>query len=62
MVEANPRETLRIEQLADLREKTEAVSRLLLNQLTEHLETHSSTFGAADGFWGIMSDRRLRKT
>jgi hypothetical protein len=39
MVEPNPRETLKIEQLADLREKTEAVSRLLLNQLTEHLET-----------------------
>jgi hypothetical protein len=39
MAEANLRENLRIEQLADLREKTEAVSGLLLNQLREHLET-----------------------
>jgi hypothetical protein len=33
------RENLRIEQLADLREKTEAVSGLVLNELREHLET-----------------------
>src|SRR5215475_10186440 len=39
MAEANLRENLRIEQLADLREKTEAVSGLVLNQLREHLET-----------------------
>ena len=35
----NLRDTLRIEQLAELREKTEAVSGLLLSQLRGHLET-----------------------
>jgi hypothetical protein len=39
MAEGDPRENLRIEQLADLRGKTEAVSGLVFNQLREHLET-----------------------
>jgi hypothetical protein len=39
MSEADPRENLKLEQLANLREKTEMVSQLLLNQLREHLET-----------------------
>ena len=39
MVDGNPGENLKLEQLADLREKTEAVSQLLLNQLKGHLDT-----------------------
>lgn len=39
MADGHLRESLRIEQLAELREKTEAVSELLLGQLRGHLET-----------------------
>jgi hypothetical protein len=39
MVDGDPRENLKLEDLADLREKTETVSQLLLNQLKGHLDT-----------------------
>jgi len=39
MAEGSLRDSLRIEQLAELREKTEAVSEMLLSQLRAHLET-----------------------
>ena len=39
MAEENLKENLKLEQLADLREKTEMVSQLLLNQLKGHLDT-----------------------
>jgi hypothetical protein len=39
MAEGNLRDTLKTEQLAELREKTEAVSGLLLSQLRGHLDT-----------------------
>jgi len=39
MIEGEPRESLRIEDLAERREKTETVSALLLGQLRGHLET-----------------------
>jgi hypothetical protein len=39
LVEQNVREDLRLEQLADLREKTEMVSQLLLGQLKGYLDT-----------------------
>jgi hypothetical protein len=39
MAEGDPRENLKLENLADVREKTEMVSQLLLNQLKGHLDT-----------------------
>jgi hypothetical protein len=39
MADGDPRENLKLEDLADLREKTEQVSQLLLNQLKGHLDT-----------------------
>ena len=39
MAEGDPRDNLKLENLTDLREKTEMVSQLLLNQLKGHLNT-----------------------
>jgi hypothetical protein len=39
MAEGDPRDNLKLEDLADVREKTEMVSQLLLNQLKGHLDT-----------------------